>query len=611
MVAFVVPVGAALALLTAVALVAFGAVLAAAGRRRADARFLLLALFMAALGLVSTPARTWMAPGPALESVLAGAGAAWVLASTYLFCFFARWPAAPAGGHRFAWPAVLGAGWVLAAWRAVPMAEAPSFLRSGLISVYVAGTLAYVLVQLGRRISERPEGPAKLLFPALWVVALPTIAQGSRQMIHGLAGADGGPIFERSTVLAASVAHLTVLLVASAIALVLVRRRPAAGRVVGATVWGVLAFQLAFKLPEVGYFTGPPPADVTVTPLLDVIVLETTCRWLAFGALVSGAVLRQGMLGVSPRARVAAARVAVGAAFAMVMVLAVAGASLAGAPAPDQAQLWLVGVALVVSQGFRNLVDRAVVLLYGPPPETRLGDPLAPGTVVESRWLIERYIGRGAAGRTFLARDDRLGRHVAIKEVPVLGSVSEAMREARLAATVRHPRVVAVHDVVAGPGATLIVAEFVPGGSLADRLAQAGKLPPEDGVRLVRGILEGLAALHAAGIVHGDLAPGNILLDDDGPKITDFGVARAGAAATRLASPGAVGTPLVMAPEQLAGGDATFRTDVFAVGALARMALSSLPRPLQRVVARAQSPDPARRFEDGGEMLAAWTAHAR
>lgn len=604
-----VPVGAALSLLTAMALVAFGAVLLAAGGRRADVRFLALALGMGAMSLVSTPVHAWMAPGPLSDALAAGAGAAWVLAATYLFCFLERAPGAAPRGPPLAWPLVLAAGWGLAALRAVPLPEAAAFLRSGLVSLYIAGTLAYVCVGLGQRIAERPDGPAKLLFPALWVVALPTVAQGARQVVHGLAGLEGRPLFEQPTVLAASVAHLAVLLVGSGLVLVLARRQGPARPLLRRAAWSVLAFQLAFKLPEVPYFLGPPPADPTVTPLLDVIVLENLCRWLAFGALVSAAVLRQGMLGFGPRARAAGARVAVGAAFAMLALLAIEGLSALGAPAPDQAQLLLVGAALVVSQGFRDLVDRVAALLYGPPEAARLGGGLVPGAVVESRWLVERYLGRGAVGRTFVARDERLGRRVAIKEIPLAGSPSAALREARLAATVRHPRVVAVHDVLASDGAALIVAEFVPGGSLADRLAEAGRMRSEEGVAFVTGVLEGLAALHAAGIVHGDLAPGNILLDADGPKITDFGVARTGV--TRMAPPGfAVGTPGVMAPEQLAGRAATFQSDVFAVGALARMALRSLPPPLERVVARAQSEDPQRRFVDGGAMLAAWRSGA-
>ncbi|HEX2021577.1 MAG TPA: serine/threonine-protein kinase, partial [Candidatus Thermoplasmatota archaeon] len=230
------------------------------------------------------------------------------------------------------------------------------------------------------------------------------------------------------------------------------------------------------------------------------------------------------------------------------------------------------------------------------------------GQLVAGRYRVGRALGRGGGGRVFLAEDAVVRRAVVLKEVPLDAPerADVALREARAAGSVGHPNVVAVHDVVRRARSLLLVQEHVQGGSLADAVAARGRLPAGEGARMLEDALRGLAAVHARGVVHRDLKPANLLVAADGAvKIADFGLARLAAEReTREAGRwGVSGTPAFMAPEQLAGEAATARTDVHAVGLVARACFEPLPPAVEAVVARALERDPAARWADAGEML--------
>jgi tetratricopeptide (TPR) repeat protein/predicted Ser/Thr protein kinase len=207
------------------------------------------------------------------------------------------------------------------------------------------------------------------------------------------------------------------------------------------------------------------------------------------------------------------------------------------------------------------------------------------GTAVPERlgpYRIERRLGQGGMGEVFLARDERLGRPVAVKRIrsdgpPAAEARRRLRREARAVAQLNHPAVVQVYDVLEAEGHDWIVLEYVPGTSLAE-LANDGGLPAPQAVALGRQIAEGLAHAHERGILHRDLKAENVLVTADGrAKILDLGLAKRapGRAAGEgeedrplTVAGGIVGTPRAMAPEQVAGGTVDHRADLFSFGVL-------------------------------------------
>lgn len=192
-------------------------------------------------------------------------------------------------------------------------------------------------------------------------------------------------------------------------------------------------------------------------------------------------------------------------------------------------------------------------------------------------------VGRGAGGVVWRARDERLGRAVAIKFLGA-GSgdspdaVSRTLREGRVAARLRHPHAVTVHDVVEHGGKPCLVMEYLPSRTLAELIDERGPLPEA----LVAGVgwqvASALTAAHAVGIVHRDVSTFNILLADDGTaKIADFGIARAIGEGTVTDARAIVGTPAFLAPEVAAGEDAVFASDVYSLGATLYAALEGHP----------------------------------
>ena len=189
------------------------------------------------------------------------------------------------------------------------------------------------------------------------------------------------------------------------------------------------------------------------------------------------------------------------------------------------------------------------------------------------RYRLDREVGRGGMGAVWLARDERLGREVAVKRVghlpgESLPRLARAMREARSTAALNHRNVVAVYDALEEGDHLWLVMEYVPGRTLAQITADEGPLDPLRAARIGAQVADGLAAAHAAGMVHRDVKPGNILVtDDDVAKISDFGIARS-LADDQLTQTGLmVGTPAYFAPELARGADASPASDVWALGA--------------------------------------------
>ena len=206
---------------------------------------------------------------------------------------------------------------------------------------------------------------------------------------------------------------------------------------------------------------------------------------------------------------------------------------------------------------------------------------IQPESVSLSRYEILREIGRGATSTVYLARDRTLGIELALKVFhPPARLADEAgqrfFAEARLVAGLRHPGVVAIYDL--DEAAHTLVMEHLPDGTLRDRLARARPtaLPCDEAMALTRSLLSTLVYVHAAGVVHGDITPRNILYRSPGePVLADFGSARLLGADSN--SELAAGTPIYLAPEQLRGSDSSPLTDLFAVGAILWEALAGQP----------------------------------
>ena len=250
-------------------------------------------------------------------------------------------------------------------------------------------------------------------------------------------------------------------------------------------------------------------------------------------------------------------------------------------------------------------------------------------------------VGRGGMGVVYKARHLALNRDVALKMV--LGDVradskelARFLTEAEAAAAVDHPYVARVYEAGEADGRPYLALEYLPGGSLADRL-KAGRLPPAEAAAVVRKVAAGVAAAHALGIVHRDLKPGNVLLDAGGePKVTDFGLAKRGLGAGLTRTRAVMGTPAYMAPEQAAGRTKMVgpAADVYALGVILYEALAGrrpfvadttdellarviagdpdplgpqvpgLPRDLELITAKSLAKAPADRYPTAAELAA-------
>jgi eukaryotic-like serine/threonine-protein kinase len=254
-------------------------------------------------------------------------------------------------------------------------------------------------------------------------------------------------------------------------------------------------------------------------------------------------------------------------------------------------------------------------------------------------YQIEEVIGHGGMGIVLKGYEPLLGRHVAVKVLaPHLATSGAARqrfaREARAAAAVVHEHVVAIHAVDSADGVPYLVMPFVPGVSLDRRIKDTGPMDVAEILRIGMQISKGLAAAHAQGLVHRDVKPANILLENDVDRVmlTDFGLARAVDDASLTQSGVVAGTPQFMSPEQAKGEAVDHRADLFSLGsvmyamctgrppfraettlAILRRICESSPRPIRdvnpgipewlvEIVDKLHEKDPADRFQTASEV---------
>jgi eukaryotic-like serine/threonine-protein kinase len=233
-----------------------------------------------------------------------------------------------------------------------------------------------------------------------------------------------------------------------------------------------------------------------------------------------------------------------------------------------------------------------------------------PGRLVGGRYRLKASLGRGGMGEVWHAHDDLLGRDVAVKEVlQPLGLsagdqqllVKRTVREARAAARLSHPAAVTVFDVIEEDGRPWIVMEFVRSRSLAQAVKEDGPLQPRQAARVGLQVLGALTAAHAAGILHRDVKPANVLLGADGRVVlTDFGIATLEGDAALTMPSAVIGSPAYIAPERTRGGPAEPASDLWSLGVTLYAAVEGRT-PYERggmvptlVAVASEEPDPPR-----------------
>jgi serine/threonine protein kinase len=207
--------------------------------------------------------------------------------------------------------------------------------------------------------------------------------------------------------------------------------------------------------------------------------------------------------------------------------------------------------------------------------EPQLGD-------VVGRWRLEELLGEGGMGRVYRATDSG-GAEAAVKIVkaelardPIFRRRFD--REAKVAQRVDHPHVVPVIEAGEQDGIPYLAQVFISGGSLEDRIKRDGPLPLPETVRICTAVASGLDALHTEGLIHRDVKPANILLNDEGtPYIADFGLAKDRDASVLTKAGQALGSMDYMAPEQIRGEEVSAQSDVYALGCVMYECLAGKP----------------------------------
>jgi len=258
------------------------------------------------------------------------------------------------------------------------------------------------------------------------------------------------------------------------------------------------------------------------------------------------------------------------------------------------------------------------------------------------RYVLERRLGRGGMGDVYLAREPRLARRVAIKVLPPDRAMQPAarerfLREARTAAGLSHPNIVPIFAVDEVDDFVFFVMAYVDGESLGQRIRTRGPLPPAEVARVLKQVARALAYAHDHGVVHRDVKPDNILLENPTGRVlvTDFGIARVGAGSGNTGPREVMGTAEFMSPEQASGAVVDGRSDLYSLGVVAYYVLSgrlpfeerdayalmarhatdpapplavvapAVPRQLARIVDRCLLKEPSARFAGGSELAEA------
>lgn len=240
-----------------------------------------------------------------------------------------------------------------------------------------------------------------------------------------------------------------------------------------------------------------------------------------------------------------------------------------------------------------------------------MGDPhealIGPGARLKDRYRLERLLGRGGMASVWLASDLVLERAVAVKVLSdTIASDPEFLarfrREARVAAGLSHPNLIGVYDYAEGAERPYLVMEHVPGDNLAERLSQNAEIDCE---RLARELLGALAHIHAAGIVHRDIKPQNVLIaPDGGAKLIDFGIALPKDATSLTRTGHLLGTARYIAPEVMSGEPATERSDLYSCGVVLRDCIGdNPPGHLRALVERLSTVDPSGRPASAEEAV--------
>src|SRR5579863_8481059 len=191
--------------------------------------------------------------------------------------------------------------------------------------------------------------------------------------------------------------------------------------------------------------------------------------------------------------------------------------------------------------------------------------------VLAGRYTLGEVLGTGGMATVWRARDEVLGREVAVKVLSPQfaadpGFLARFEREAKHAASVSNSRLVTVFDSGFDDGTPFLVMELVTGRTLRRVLSESGPLPAGQAVTIAAAVCEGLEAAHAAGLVHRDITPANIMLAGPDVKILDFGIARVDGTAAATATGTVLGTAAYLSPEQAAGGSAGPGSDLYSLG---------------------------------------------
>src|SRR5271167_4902634 len=260
-------------------------------------------------------------------------------------------------------------------------------------------------------------------------------------------------------------------------------------------------------------------------------------------------------------------------------------------------------------------------------------------TIIDGRYRVLSRLGSGGMAEVYLAEDQLLGRQVAVKVLHHHFAedqefVERFRREASSAAALSHPNIVAIFDRGEWNGTYYIAMEYVAGRSLKTIVREQGALDPAAAIDIVVQILRGARFAHRRGVVHRDLKPHNVIVDEEGrARVTDFGIARAGASDMTLTG-SIMGTAQYLSPEQAQGQAVSAASDLYSVGVILYELLTgvvpfegetavaiafkqvsaeplppsalnpALPATLDAIVLRALAKDPAHRYTDAEEFIA-------